>query len=62
MKRAAIILALLASTAIAADDWQAKCEAEGGCMMITQRAYDYLTGQLKDMVRAIERMKREQCA
>lgn len=62
MKHAAVILALLASTVLAADDWQEACKSEGGCIMVTQRAYDYLIGQLRDMAKMIERMKKEQCA
>jgi len=63
VKRAAILILLTATVAVyAADDIDAKCKAEGGCMMITQRAYDYLVNELAKMANTIAKMKKEQCA
>lgn len=48
--------------AVASDDWQAKCDAEGGCLLITHRAYDHLVGEIDRLQRAILAMRKEQCA
>lgn len=63
MKRLPLILALAVSVAaVASEDWQAKCEAEGGCILITQRAYEHLLGQIEMLLRVIATMRQEQCA
>lgn len=63
MKRAVILILLTATIAVyAADDIEAQCKAEGGCMLITQRAYDFLVGELNKLTNTIAKMKKEQCA
>ncbi len=63
MRKALFLLILLVSlAAMATDDLQSKCDAEGGCFLITKHAYDYLVGQLEAMTKAIAIMKKEQCA
>ncbi len=63
MKRAVILILLMATLAVyAADDIEAKCKAEGGCILITQKAYEYLVAELNRLTSTIAKMKKEQCA
>jgi hypothetical protein len=62
MKRAAVLLLLTATLAVyAADDIEAVCQREGGCRLITERAYTYLVGELRRLTEEVARMKKEQC-
>lgn len=59
----AVVIALSLSAAVFADeDWQAKCTTEGGCMLITQRAFEALIGEIERLQRTIINMRAEQCA
>lgn len=51
-RRAVILAAALLAGAATADDWQARCAAEGGCLLITQQAFEHLVGE-------IERLRRQ---
>ena len=63
MRKALFLLILLVSlAAMATDDLQAKCDAEGGCFLITKQAYDHLVGQMEALIKIIAIMKKEQCA
>ncbi len=55
-------LLIAAATAYAADNIDEICKKEGGCFLITQRAYETLMGELTKMQEIIVKMKKEQCA
>lgn len=68
MKRAAIVLAFIASAAYAAGQSielseadVATCNKEGGCRLITERALDTLTAEIVRLQRVIAAMRKEQC-
>ena len=53
---------IAAATVYAADDIEVKCKAQGGCLFITQHAYDYLLSEISKLTNTIAKMKKEQCA
>ena len=65
MKRLIALIAFMliaAATVYAADDIEVKCKAQGGCLFITQHAYDYLLSEISKLTNTIAKMKKEQCA
>lgn len=55
-------LLIAAATVYAADDVDAVCKSEGGCLLITQRAYEHLVDEIVKLTNTIVKMKKEQCA
>ena len=53
---------IAAATVYAADDIEVKCKEQGGCLFITQHAYDFLLGEITKLTNTIAKMKKEQCA
>ena len=65
MKRLAALITFLliaAATVYAADDIEVKCKDQGGCLFITQHAYDFLLSEIAKLTNTIAKMKKEQCA
>ena len=62
MKSAAIILFLIVLPVAATEGWEAICEKEGGCKLITVHAYDAILKEIAKLNAVIIRMKKEQCA
>lgn len=62
MKRLALLLALIVLPVAAAEGWEAVCEKEGGCKMITNQAYDLFLKEIAKLHAIIAKMKKEQCA
>mgnify|MGYP006388954521 FL=1 len=65
MKRLIALIAFMliaAATVYAADDIEVKCKEQGGCLFITQHAYDFLLGEISKLTNIIAKMKKEQCA
>ena len=65
MKRLIALIAFMliaAATVYAADDIEVKCKDQGGCLFITQHAYDFLLGEISKLTNIIAKMKKEQCA
>lgn len=65
MKRLIALIAFMliaAATVYAADDIEVKCKDQGGCLFITQHAYDFLLGEIAKLTNTIAKMKKEQCA
>jgi len=65
MKRLIALIAFMliaAATVYAADDIEVKCKEQGGCLFITQHAYDFLLGEIAKLTNTIAKMKKEQCA
>lgn len=68
MRKLLILLLLMISlsavasiAAVTTDDLQAKCESEGGCLLITQRAFDHLVREIGNLHRIILATRKEQC-
>lgn len=68
MKRLAILLAFIATAALAAgatielsETDVATCNKEGGCRLITERALDTITAEIARLQRIIVAMRKEQC-
>ena len=57
-----VFMLVAAVTVYAADNVDEICKKEGGCFLITQRAYETLMGELTKMQAIILKMKKEQCA
>ncbi len=55
-------LLIAAATVYAADDIEVKYKEQGGCLFITQHAYDYLLSEITKLTNTIAKMKKEQCA
>ena len=55
-------LLIAAATVYAADDIEVKCKEQGGCLFITQHAYDYLLSEISKLTNTIAKMKKEQYA
>ena len=55
-------LLIAAATVYASDDIEVKCKAQGGCLFITQHAYDFLLSEIAKLTNTIAKMKKEQCA
>ena len=53
---------IAAATVYAADDIEVKCKEQGGCLFITQHAYDFLLGEIAKLTNTIAKMKKEQFA
>ena len=53
---------IAAATVYAADDIEVKCKEQGGCLFITQHAYDFLLGEIAKLTNTIAKLKKEQCA
>ena len=65
MKRLIALIAFMliaAATVYAADDIEVKCKEQGGCLFITQDAYDFLLSEIAKLTNTIAKMKKEQCA
>ena len=62
MKRLLILLLIISGLAYAADDWEAICQREDGCKMITNRAYNVLIGEIIRLNEQIKAIRKEQCA
>lgn len=57
-----VFMLVAAVTVYAADNIDEICKKEGGCFLITQRAYETLMGELTKLQETINKMKKEQCA
>lgn len=62
MKRALLLVACLSLPVGAAEGWEAACEREGGCMLITQRAFERLVAEIERLQRTLVAVRKEQCA
>jgi hypothetical protein len=61
MKRLAVLLAVLALPVAATDDMAAICQREDGCRLITNRAFEFLVGEVQRLQRVIAAIRKEQC-
>jgi hypothetical protein len=61
MKRLAVLLLLVAGLASAAEDWEAICQREGGCKMITTKAYNVLIDEIIKLNALVKAIRKEQC-
>ena len=62
MNLLALLLCLIVLPAAATEGWEAICEKEGGCKLITNQAYDVFVKELAKLHAIIAKMKKEQCA
>lgn len=57
-----VIALLVLSGATATENWEEVCKEQGGCIRITRKAFDRLMLEIDVLHRAIETIRKEQCA